>query len=130
MELRKNRILLVEDDAVQRMALEILLKRHGYEVVSARETVTANDHLKTTLFDLVILDLSLPPVGKEAGFGILQDMNKDKHLTGLPVIVLTGILIKELIIEKTSKYDNVIDHIEKPIDANKLLKSIKGALGN
>ena len=53
------KILLVEDDAALRGALEELLYREGYDMVKASNVRSAREGLDATA-DLVILDVGLP----------------------------------------------------------------------
>lgn len=54
------RVLIVEDEDPTRYLSETLLRKHGYEVVTARNTMTARKALTQGRFDLVLLDLNLP----------------------------------------------------------------------
>ncbi|MBN9326342.1 MAG: response regulator, partial [Cellulomonas sp.] len=55
-----TRILLVEDEESYREPLEYLLRREGYDVVTAATGPDALDRFAETGADLVLLDLMLP----------------------------------------------------------------------
>src|SRR3990172_3347254 len=57
-----SRLLIVEDEAVIRQALQRLLVRHGYEVAEAGAVNEALEAHDLASFDLVIADLRLPGV--------------------------------------------------------------------
>ena len=81
-----RRLLLVEDDAVERHAIAELLDA---EDVSITEVATGDEALEAMAsrrFDCMVLDLGLPGV---TGFEVLQQM-EERGLADLPVVVYTG----------------------------------------
>ncbi len=58
------RILLVEDDNFLANGLSLVLKDSGYMVDHAEDGIAADISLSTTHYDLVVLDLCLPGIGK------------------------------------------------------------------
>jgi len=66
--LPRLRILVVDDDAVNRQAMELLLKREGHEVVAAENGLEAIERLgpRERPFDVVITDLQMPRLGGRA----------------------------------------------------------------
>ena len=56
----KARILLAEDDAAMRRLLEVVLKRAGYEIVSAEDGLQAMQAAGTQNFDLAVIDAIMP----------------------------------------------------------------------
>jgi DNA-binding response OmpR family regulator len=80
-----NRILVVEDEPDIAGLLEKGLRANGYETTLADDGASAGIHLKSSSFDLVILDLGLPETD---GITVLQELRRKDHRT--PVIILTG----------------------------------------
>ena len=89
------RILLVEDDEVLCELILRNLQARGHEVRAAEDAQTALNHLRTTSFDLIILDICLPDqtgweVLREALHeGTLHPYELDGHK--LPVVVLSAV---------------------------------------
>jgi len=54
------RVLVADDDNAQRFMLEEIMKREGYEVVSAQDGVEAVTKVREEDFDLAILDIKMP----------------------------------------------------------------------
>jgi CheY-like chemotaxis protein len=79
--LPKLRILLVDDDVVNRDAMELLLEREGHEVTAAEDGVDAIRRLgpsPTRLpFDVVLTDLQMPKLGGRALWEQLQGERPD-----------------------------------------------------
>ena len=66
--LPRLRILVVDDDAVNRQAMELLLKREGHEIVAVENGLEAIERLapRERPFDVVITDLQMPRLGGRA----------------------------------------------------------------
>lgn len=93
------RILLVEDDQVLCELLLRNLTARGHEVLTAKDAQAALAHLRTTPFDLILLDICLPD---ETGWDVLRTAQKEGRLptlqmnghTGqLPVVVLSAVRV-------------------------------------
>ena len=82
-----RRVLIVEDDLVQREAVQALLASDQVETVgvgTAAECLTA---LAEQTFDCMVLDLTLPDA---SGTGLLETLSRDHEHAYPPVIVYTG----------------------------------------
>jgi CheY-like chemotaxis protein len=86
-------ILLVEDEPKVLDKLARILQKHGYRTAYA---VTADDGLEGAQRlepDLITLDLGLPvrPLGVlQSGLDLYDALQRDPHLAGIPVIMVTG----------------------------------------
>ena len=115
-----SKILIVEDNEMNRDMLSRRLERKGYEVVMAEDGQKGVDMSKSENPDLILMDLSLPVMdGWEATSNIKEyDDTKD-----IPIIVLTAHAMagdREKAIEAgADEYDT------KPIDFKRLLGKIK-----
>ena len=74
---RKKRILVVDDVEMFRVLMEDLLKKEGFEVLTARDGLEAIQVIKHELpdLDLVLLDLLLPHL---TGFEVLKEVRSGK----------------------------------------------------
>lgn len=82
-----RRVLVVEDDAVQRRSIEHLLASREIEIVTAESASRCFELLKADTFDCMVLDLSLPD---ESGFAVLETISREEQYAFPPVIVYTG----------------------------------------
>ena len=89
---RLRRVLVVEDDAVQRRSLSDLLSSEGVEIVAVGTIAEALAQLRLSTFDCVVTDLSLPDGNGDA---LLQKMAEDDAYAFPPVIVYTGRSLSE-----------------------------------
>ena len=84
---RLRRVLIVEDDPVQRDAVSQLLKADDVEIVTAGTAEECLDRLKQQTFDCMVLDLSLPD---SSGYALLEKLSREGAYSFPPVIVYTG----------------------------------------
>ncbi|KQS64231.1 histidine kinase [Rhizobium sp. Leaf371] len=84
---RVHRVLIVEDNDVQREAVARLLTSHDVETVTAGTAADCLRLLQEQTFDCVVLDLSLPDA---SGYSLLETLSQDSERAFPPVIVYTG----------------------------------------
>lgn len=82
-----KRVLVIEDEPNITEAISYILSRDGWTVHTHSDGETANERIKATPPDLIILDVMLP--GK-SGFDILRDLRAEEGTAGLPVLMLTA----------------------------------------
>jgi CheY-like chemotaxis protein/signal transduction histidine kinase/HAMP domain-containing protein len=84
---RRKRLLVVEDNPVERMSIAELLGHDDIEIAAAESGGEALDILRREPFDCVVLDLRLPDM---SGFEVLQELKQETGLSEVPVVVFTG----------------------------------------
>jgi HAMP domain-containing protein/CheY-like chemotaxis protein/signal transduction histidine kinase len=84
---RRKRLLVVEDDAAERMSITELLGSDDIEIVTAATGGEALTALREASCDCVVLDLRLPDM---SGFDLLRQISNDPALADVPVVVFTG----------------------------------------
>lgn len=84
---RMHRVLIVEDDQVQREAVAQLLSSHDVETVTAGTAAECLKLLEEETFDCMVLDLSLPDA---SGYSLLETLSQEGAYSFPPVIVYTG----------------------------------------
>ncbi len=118
----KTKLLLVEDDPDFRSALELRLKKRGFEVTVTASGEEAMDKLKSSVFDIVVSDIRLPGM---SGMKFLDKVKKINEY--LPVILLTG--YGSLETAKEAVRLKATDYLLKPLDSiDELLHPINKAL--
>jgi DNA-binding response OmpR family regulator len=119
-----KKILIVEDEVVQLTALARRLKSAGFEIVAARDGLTAISTARKEQPDLIVLDLGIPAGD---GFVVLQRLSLLLNTGTIPVIVLssrTPVGNRDAALKA-----GAIAYIHKPVDVPVLLKAINDALG-
>ncbi|MGQ2979864.1 MAG: HAMP domain-containing protein, partial [Polaromonas sp.] len=86
-EPRTKRLLVVEDNDIERNAVLELLGHNDIEMVAVGSGDEALAAMKKEPFDCVVLDLRLPDM---SGFELLDKVHADPDLTAVPVVVFTG----------------------------------------
>jgi len=84
---KMRHVLVVEDDAVQADAVQKLLASRDVETVWAATAAECLELLRSTTFDCMVLDLSLPDA---SGYSLLQTLSAEERYAFPPVIVYTG----------------------------------------
>ncbi|MFN3438882.1 MAG: response regulator [Acidovorax sp.] len=84
---RLHRVLVVEDDERQRESVRHLLSSEEVEIVGAGTATEALEHLRSSTFDCMVMDLNLPDL---SGYELLQQMTEQDGVSFPPVIVYTG----------------------------------------
>ncbi|MBV2120296.1 MAG: response regulator [Candidatus Thiodiazotropha sp. (ex Ctena orbiculata)] len=82
-----KKILIVDDEPNIVFSVEFLMKRSGYEVVSAADGEQAMQLLSDEIPDLMILDVMMP---RKNGFEVCADVRKDQRLADLPILMLSA----------------------------------------
>ncbi|MBS0659557.1 MAG: response regulator [Verrucomicrobia bacterium] len=83
----RRRVLVVEDDAVQRDSISRLLASPDVEIVAVGTAADCLARLRESTFDCMVLDLSLPDA---SGFSLLETLSEEDSYAFPPVIVYTG----------------------------------------
>jgi len=117
------KILLVEDNDMNRDMLSRRLQRRGFDVVMAVDGQEGVDMAASESPDLVLLDMSLPVLD---GWTVAQRLKSDPHTEPIPIIALTAHAMagdrEKAINAGCDEYDT------KPVDLARLLKKIAALL--
>ncbi len=115
------KILLVDDEPAYRLLAERFLTAQGYQVSCAADLSQARQLLAQHAFDLMLLDLSLPPAFEpSATLAALPEFSAQ------PVIILTGHAERELALQAIAA--GAWDFIAKPVDPDLLAVVVKRAI--
>lgn len=118
LSLKGLKILVAEDNPVNKKLLDVLLKKLGCEVDIASNGEVAVKKAKTNHYDLVLMDIQMPLMGGiEATRIIHKDIKKE-----LPIIGVTAAVSKED--EEKGYAAGMNDYITKPIDPIKLKEKL------
>lgn len=120
-----RKLLLVEDNEVNREMLQRRLLRAGYTVVCAADGQQALDQMRAETPDLVLLDINLPV---KDGWQVAREASNDEALQSIPVIALTAHAMES---DRQQALDSGCDdYATKPIDFPNLLVKIETLLSS
>ena len=110
-------VLIADDEAEVIELVQLYLEKDGFEILSARDGMTALGLVKTEKIDCAILDVMMPELN---GYQLLK---KIREKSNIPVIMLTA---------RTSSSDKVLgldlgadDYVSKPFDGLELCARVK-----
>ncbi len=118
------KILLVEDNELNRDMLSRRLTRRGYTVVVAEDGEQALEMARSERPDLVLMDMSLPGID---GWEATRRLRADPGIAGIRVIALTAHAMagdRERALEAGCN-----DYDTKPVEMDRLLQKIATQLG-
>jgi len=118
------KILLVEDNEMNRDMLSRRLERRGFQVVFALDGAEGLEKARTEQPDLILMDMSLPVLD---GWEATRRLKADETLRKIPVIALTAHAMASD--EQKAREAGCDDFDTKPIELPRLLEKI-GALLN
>jgi DNA-binding response OmpR family regulator len=118
-----GRILVVEDGAMNRMALTRALEIRGHDVHAVVDGVDAMVALRERPFDLVLLDIDMP---RKDGFETLAEIKADPIMGEMPVIVISGVEDTASVVRCIEM--GALDHLPKPFEPALLDARIGAAL--
>jgi signal transduction histidine kinase/CheY-like chemotaxis protein len=115
------RVLLVDDDPINRLAVGSLLRQQGYPVVEAENGRIALERMQEQRFDVVLMDVHMPEMdGVEATRQIRA--SADAQIAATAIIGLTASVMSN---EQQSYLDAGMDAVaEKPVVRESLLRMI------
>jgi two-component system, cell cycle response regulator DivK len=119
------RILLVEDNELNRDMLTRRLARRGYQVETAADGKQGLEMAGSSSPDLILLDLSLPEMD---GWQVLQQLKQDPKMRSIPVMALTAhALVTDRVRALQEGFD---DYDIKPIELPRLLQKVETLLNH
>ncbi len=89
---REISILLVDDNAINRVAARVLLEKEGHNVVEAENGRDAIAVLGDTSFDVILMDVHMPVMGGLEATRKIREGNSD--MKNIPIIGITASVMK------------------------------------
>ena len=120
---KRERILVIEDEADIADLLRYNLKKEGFEVDAASDGERGLDLARTKTYDLVVLDLMLPGID---GHEVCRRLRGDARTEHVPIIMVTS---------KSEETDVLVglslgadDYVTKPFSVKELMARVKVVL--
>jgi CheY-like chemotaxis protein len=119
-----TKVLIAEDNAVNRELLCELLELRGYTVLEACDGEEALRMVEQFQPDLLLLDIGMPLLD---GFAVMRKIRENPRLASLPVVAVTAYAMqgdREKVLN--SKFDG---YLSKPVNARALGEELERLLG-
>ena len=120
-----KKILLVEDNAVNRRLAGFLLRSQGYEVREATTALEAFEMLKNNHPDLIVMDIQLPGMD---GLEVTRKLKEQPATADIPVIAVTSYAMKGD--REKALAAGCAGYVTKPIDKNIFIQEVAAHVGS
>jgi two-component system cell cycle response regulator DivK len=118
------RILLIEDNEMNRDMLSRRLLRHGFDVLIAIDGKQGIEMARSGAPDVILMDMSLPEID---GWEATRRLKADPATQPIPIIALTAhAMVSD---KEKAMRAGCDDYDSKPVDLKRLLTKIAGQLG-
>ena len=123
-DFRGKRILVVEDNELNREIVKAVLEETGLEVEEAENGAVAVDKIKTAgalYYDVVLMDIQMPVMDGYMATKKIRSL-EDSDLANIPIIALSANAFEED--RKASADAGMNGHLAKPVNVSELLKML------
>ncbi len=118
-----SKILIVEDNEMNRDMLSRRLTRRGYEIVVAQDGQEGLDKMRSETPDLVLMDMGLPVLD---GWQATSQAKASEDISSIPVIALTAHALEQDRVKAMEA--GADDYDTKPVNLNRLIEKIENHL--
>lgn len=119
------KIFLVDDDVDLVQQNKMVLMEKGHKVITAHTAKEALEKLKTETPDLMIVDVMMEH--RTAGFTLAREIGK--RFPNMPLIIMSGATDKaNWMGEPNDTWGPVVNFLDKPVDPDKLAKTVAEVL--
>jgi two-component system, cell cycle response regulator DivK len=117
-----KKVLIAEDNAVNRELLHELLEMRGYTVVEACDGQEALQKVTDTEPEILLLDLNMPVLD---GFGTIQKIRENPLFKSLPVLAVTAYAMRgDREKAMTAGFDGYLSKPINPVELDKELERL------
>ena len=115
-----DKILIVDDNALNRNLLRLILRKHGYELIEATDGEQGIEICSNELPDLVLLDIIMP---RKDGYEVCSELKANERTKDIPIIFLSA---KDEASDKIKGLElGAVDYITKPFDKGEVLARVR-----
>ena len=119
----KGKILIIDDDPLNSELMDKILSKLNHDITTANNAKDALKEIRSSKFDLVLLDIIMPDVN---GIELLQKIKKNNDYYETPIIMLSALDDLNSIVDCINL--GAADYITKPIDKVLLQARINNCL--
>lgn len=113
-----KRVLIVDDDPLMPKILTPWLQKANYEVVCSTSGEDALAQLKTSLPNIILLDVQMPGMN---GYSFLFELKKIPGAEKLPIVVITA----KTGMSEIFTTEGVKEYLNKPVDPQKIMSLLE-----
>lgn len=121
-----KKILIIDDEKDMRLYLATLFRKAGYETETAPNGEEGLALAEACEPDLITLDVLMP---KGSGVRAYRGLRSTAKTKGIPIVVLTGLTRLDDFFGDLGELPRPNALVEKPIDRDAFLETVKGLLG-
>jgi two-component system, cell cycle response regulator DivK len=124
-QVKRKRILVVEDDRLSLILLRQLLTAQGYETLHSSEGWDGINRARNEQPDLIVMDINLPDI---SGLDATLLLKKDDQTKNIPIIAVTAFVTPA---DKANAFSSGCDaYIAKPVNMSDLLGTVETFLSS
>lgn len=123
-----HRILLADDERVNRLVTERMLERLGYEVVSVNDGAEAVEAVATGEFAAIVMDCQMPRMD---GFSATAEIRRYEAASGCDRIPIIGLSVRAMEGDSDTAVDKGMDaYLTKPVKVADLRATLERWIGS
>ena len=122
--MNEKKILLVEDNEVNRRLAGFLLRSQGYQVCEATTAAAAFEMVEKERPDLIVMDIQLPGMD---GLEITRKLKEQPATANIPVVAVTSFAMKGD--REKELAAGCAGYVTKPIDKNTFIQEVAAHVG-
>ena len=122
--IKRKKILLVEDNQDQRHMMQVALQQSGYTIIGVSGAQQALLYSELSAPDLILLDLSLE--SNVDGWEVLKRLKASAATASIPVLVVSAVIDETCI--QQARADGADDYLMKPFEIPELLRRVERIL--
>ncbi|APE27487.1 response regulator [Aurantiacibacter gangjinensis] len=119
-----TKVLIVEDDVLNRMFYEAVFKQRGYELMLVDDGARVLDAVETFGPDLITMDIHLPHV---SGRKLIRKITRNPDTANIPILAITAFAGKRD--EEEIRKAGASSYLAKPLNIDTLLREVDALLG-
>ena len=119
-QVKRKRILIVEDDRLSLIVLRQLLTAQGYEILQSSEGWDGINRARNEQPDLIVMDIKLPDI---SGLDATLLLKKDDQTKNIPIIAVTAFVTPEDEADASKRGCDAF--VPKPVNFGNLLRTVE-----
>jgi len=123
---RRQRLLLVDDNADNRLLVRTHLKAEPYDIDEAEDGAIAVDKFKKSRYDLILMDMQMPVLDGYSATRAIRELERAQGRPPVPIVALTAYAVREDV--DKSMAAGCTAHITKPLRKQMLLENLRRLL--
>lgn len=117
------KILVIDDDKETTTMLSKFFNSKNFETTTTNDPMDGLNFIREEQFDVILLDITMPVV---SGIGIIELLAGEGNLQKQNIFIFSGTNIHDIQIKNLLRRDGVNGFLKKPMELDKLLKTITG----